>query len=66
MVFEGSNGEIEISSNESNLVLTLNGVSTSIDMDEAIHLQGWITHQLTEIREKKRKRLPRWKQLLTI
>lgn len=65
MIFEGSQ-ELKIHSDDEGLIIELSGNSTKIPMNEAIHLSGWITHQLVEIKQKQRQRLPKWKQLLTI
>lgn len=65
MIFDGS-AELKVHSDEEGLIVELGGLTTRIPMSEAIHLSGWIAHQLSEIKSKQRQRLPKWKQLLTI
>lgn len=66
MIFEGSSGELEITSDNNSLIVRLNSEKIEIPFDEALHLHSRIFHQLTEIKSKQRKKLPAWKQLLTI
>ena len=65
MIFEGSE-ELKVYSDEEGLIVELGGKVARIPMSESIHLSGWISHRLTEIKSKQRQRLPKWKQLLTI